>query len=1336
MKAGKRDEAQAIRPIHLTDHSFVSRLMSKYSWSIYGAAPRSTMQFHKEQRQAGAEAVSISPRIEIKQFIQPLHVQLIYRSGELAALAQAKTQALASLAKHAMPRLEQAVKEQASIKQEMRLIELPSAELGGTRHISRSSEAKGRRLLAAPQRHELVPFSSAYPLLHRIEQERVAAVKRKSAQQLLDKVGQVELKLEQELAVIRSKQQHTHSEHSGLQQHVATASKAQAIASSAAKEPSAAKELPAVIEQSVAKEPPAVIEQSVAKEPPTVIEQSVVKEPPTAIEPPAAIKLPAAVEPPAAIKLPAAVEPLAKAKPYSAAVPGSTAELSVVRQTGAISVKWSKLVQQSLLSVEAANAAALHHLKTADHGQAAADSSTANVAQSTVRLRKRAILQAKAKLQEQVQNKQIMKHQLLLVSESSKQLIRKHSAALLRNMQQLVIKSKPNEPLQLSYRMTQDQKSLHERKVTQVHRTQPLYTAVAEQRASSAIQRSKQEQAAGSKQHRNEQERAAGNKQRHNEQEQAAGNNQQHSEQVIMPKRLQTSPQQIAGLRDWNIRLNQQGETVVSIRSGQEKQQGSATTTIRLVHRKLSEHEQQLTVQRMAKQQAELPVYRKQKIERARRTGVVLPAAAASTNKIANTKHHNERSAGNITKLQRDDRLSFYLLTKRALVARIQQQFYAAKRSQAVLIFAQQPAKLRLRLPHVNRQITVLEPVQARLEQLLQPIVRRLQSSVFHSVNAVEAQSSTAQPDRELYSGQRNEQKQLKLLTLVQRIEQQTLLARRLYSASSLTASQPDLERKRFKQTQASMVAALNNQLDIRPMQQRDKARLYYKPGQTLQAGSMPAVRQARSEFLSRLLAGRQGQLERRPAANRAMLEHVQKREAASAQYASKQLEQELMRVQSAHAVEQAADAVMQKLEDAGNSIGQHYYRRLVQSVTAPKISSNKQASLQTIAGLRIMAALYNPQLVRGQIAWEQLFGQPQHNQLRASTFAGQLPQLLLPAQRNASVSTMQMNIVYNVERNRVLRNDRSGSTANRWRTVEAIPRKSRLAPAPALATMAKLNAIQSQMLTVLPDRLLQAMRQGRAIQGTATDQAMYGPAIRNQATQIVAAPSSATYDLASRGLAAEGLALRSQALQSIALHSPESRGLASRGLAAEGLALRSQALQSIALHSPASRGLAVEGLALRIQATQGLAPHSPVLRGLAAPDLAVQVLAQHNPASRGPAVQVQAPATQAAHALDQPAAARSGQAPLQARQQFAFKVSEQRHPLARLDVKKEAAKQAEPHGVKQLQQTVQRLEQQLQEQQAELVKKETQSSTRQLVDQLYEELSRKLRMEAKRIGR
>lgn len=1257
MKAGKRDEAQAIRPIHLTDHSFVSRLMSKYSWSIYGAAPRSTMQFHKEQRQAGAEAVSISPRIEIKQFIQPLHVQLIYRSGELAALAQAKAQALASLTKHAMPRLEQAVKEQASIKQEMRLIELPSAELGGTKHISRSSEAKGRRLLAAPQRHELAPFSSAYPLLHRIEQERVAAVKRKSAQQLLDKVGQVELKLEQELAAIRSKQQHTQSEHSGLQQHVATASKAQAVASSSAKE------LPAVIEQSVAKEHPAVIEQSVAKEPPAVIEQSV------------------ATEPPAAIKLPAAVEPLAKAKPHSTAEPGSTAELSVVRQAGAISVKWSKLVQQSLLSVEAANAAALHHLKTADHGQAAADSSTANVAQSTVRLRKRAILQAKAKLQEQVQNKQIMKHQLLLVSESSKQLIRKHSAALLRNMQQLVIKPKPNEPLQLSYRMTQDQKSLHERKVTQVHRTQPLYTAVAEQRASSAIQRSKQEQAAGSKQHRNEQERAAGNKQRHNEQEQAAGNNQQHSEQVIMPKRLQTSPQQIAWLRDWNIRLNQQGETVVSIRSGQEKQEGSATTTIRLVHRKLSEHEQQLTVQRMAKQQAELPVHRKQKIERARRAAVVLPAAAASTNKIAKTDHHNERSAGNITKLQRDDRLSFYLLTKRALVARIQQQFYAAKRSQAVLIFAQQPAKLRLRLPHVNRQITVLEPVQARLEQLLQPIVRRLQSSVLHSVNAVEAQSSTAQPDRELYSGQRNEQKQLKLLTLVQRIEQQTLLARRLYSASSLTASQPDLERKRFKQTQASMAAALNNQLDIRPMQQRDKARLYYKSGQTLQAGSMPAAKQARSEFLSRLLAGRQGQLERRPAANRAMLEYVQKREVVSAQYASKQLEQELMRVQSAHAVEQAADAVMQKLEDAGNSIWQHYYRRLVQSVTAPKISSNKQASLQTIAGLRIMAALYNPQLVRGQIAWEQLFGQPQHNQLRASTFAGQLPQLLLPAQRNASVSTMQMNIVYNVERNRVLRNDRSGSTANRWRTVEAIPRKSRLAPAPALATMAKLNTIQSQMLTVLPDRLLQAMRQGRAIQGIATDQAMYGPAIRNQTTQIVAVPSSATYDLASRGLAAEGLALRSQA-------------------------------------------------------TQGLAPHSPVLRGLAAPDLAVQVLAQHNPASRGPAVQVQAPATQAAHALDQPAAARSGQAPLQARQQFAFKVSEQRHPLARLDVKKEAAKQAEPHGVKQLQQTVQRLEQQLQEQQAELVKKETQSSTRQLVDQLYEELSRKLRMEAKRIGR
>lgn len=1229
MKAGKRDEAQAIRPIHLTDHSFVSRLMSKYSWSIYGAAPRSTMQFHKEQRQAGAEAVSISPRIEIKQFIQPLHVQLIYRSGELAALAQAKAQALASLAKHEMPRLEQAVKEQASIKQEMRLIELPSAELGGTNHISRSSEAKGRRLLASPQWHELAPFSSAYPLLHRIEQERVAAVKRKSAQQLLDKVGQVELKLEQELAVIRSKQQHTHSEHSGLQQYVATASKAQAIASSSAKEP------------------------------------SVAKEPPNAIEPPAT------------------VEPLAKAEHHSTAVPGSTAELSVVRQAGAISVKWSKLVQQSLPSVEAANAAALHHLKTEDHGQAAADSSTANVAQSTVRLRKRAILQAKAKLQEQVQNKQIMKHQLLLVSESSKQLIRKHSAALLRNMQQLVIKSKPNEPLQLSYRMTQDQKSLHERKVTQVHRTQPLHTAAAEQRASSAIQRSKQEQAAGSKQHRNEQERAAGNKQRHNEQEQAAGNNQQHSEQVIMPKRLQTSPQQIAGLRDWNLRLNQQGETVVSSRSGQEKQEGSATTTIRLVHRKLSEHEQQLTVQRMAKQQAELPVYRKQKIERARRAAVVLPAAAASTNKIANTKHHNERSAGNITKLQRDDRLSFYLLTKRALVARIQQQFYAAKRSQAVLIFAQQPAKLRLRLPYVNRQITVLEPVQARLEQLLQPILRRLQSSVLHSVNAVEAQSSTAQPDRELYSGQRNEQKQLKLLTLVQRIEQQTLLARRLYSASSLTARQPDLERKRFKQTQASMAAALNNQLDIRPMQQRDKARLYYKSGQTLQAGSMPAAKQARSEFLSRLLAGRQGHIERRPAANRAMLEHVQKREAVSAQYASKQLEQELMRVQSAPA--------------------------LVQSVTAPKISSNKQASLQTIAGLRIMAALYNPQLVRGQIAWEQLFGQPQHNQLRASTFAGQLPQLLLPAQRNALVSTMQMNIVYNVERNRVLRNDRSGSTANRWRTVEAITRKSRLAPASALATMAKLNAIQSQMLTVLPDRLLQVMRQGRAIQGIATDQAMYGPAIRNQATQIVAAPSSATYDLASRGLAAEGLALRGQAMHSLALHSPAARGLASRGLAARG------------------------------QATQGLAPHSPALRGPAAPDLAAQAIAQHSPTSRVPALRgtvAQASSAQAVHTVNQPAAARSGQAPLQARQQVGLKVSEQHRPFARLDVKKEAAKQAEPHGVKQLQQTVQRLEQQLQEQQAELVKKETQSSTRQLVDQLYEELSRKLRMEAKRIGR
>src|SRR5690606_11353922 len=122
---------------------------------------------------------------------------------------------------------------------------------------------------------------------------------------------------------------------------------------------------------------------------------------------------------------------------------------------------------------------------------------------------------------------------------------------------------------------------------------------------------------------------------------------------------ISTSVANIAKLRSWQRKLNEQGETVVSQRSRIEQSSASSTMNIKLIHRKLTEQDQQQAAAFLMRRSEERRQYKEQaeqsKTEQSRKQNTEQAAASlnirAARLVAAESKEHSPSKAVRASKL-------------------------------------------------------------------------------------------------------------------------------------------------------------------------------------------------------------------------------------------------------------------------------------------------------------------------------------------------------------------------------------------------------------------------------------------------------------------------------------------------------------------------------------------------------------------------------------------------------------------------------------------------------------------------------------------------------------
>lgn len=1380
MKAGKRDENSNIHPIHLIDHSFVSRLIGRYNWSINNGAPRSTLQFHKEGQASQIQMVELSPRIEIKQYIQPLHVQLIYNSAQLLSLMQARVKALTSLLEQAQDIVNQEVVQSYRPNEPARrVINLPNSSASDDVKQSQSQSkpltVDGRRYIQAPQRHEVAPYSVNYPLLHRMEQSRVTNWQLSASQQLMNKLSQRDWSV--------SMEQLLNNGQSGVIESSAASSKSSSSGKGSTKRKvenntsnvkGKANERAHNIEGS----PSVVVSRNVTR---ATVEMSWSKSVQQQLEEQRAIEL--------------------VANAAAQAEQNSEATASISGNTGS------------------------------NHKEDQLDGQTIVVRGNAVQ-RKKAVLQSQRintftvksdqtsstqginsqGIQTSVQ-KQVIGQLGLQSAGSVKQMLRSFQASLQQGQQQLVIKRQDLGPLQLSYRIIEGLNSLHERKVSSIHQrveTDSNRSAVADNvgsnqgnsksssakskarrdvvqttsieqeksRAESTESRSndnrsndnrsndsRSNESSSSRSSVSEREISEGKKtegsgaqsilpkfhefvklagirplqrkqsimiddaeakqlnlqgnqseaetgnirtQKVVKQSQTISNSKlDHALHSILPAPISTSIANIAKLRSWQRKLNEQGETVVSQWSKVEQSSASSTMNIRLIHRKLTEQEQQQSAAFLLRRSEEQRVYKEQveqsKTEQSRKQNneqakaplnirkAVIVAAASKEQSSSHTIQpyssagvhlQQETKQESITpsetryKRQKHEVLSNYITSSKGLVERIQRQYYEAKQRQDVIVYNSQPASFQL-LGN-GRKITVLDIAPLRLIGLTR-------SSGDGEVQALIA-------DGQGSAGLRSaSQTIVKRLTLVDPPVQ--LVARAQRSSSEGSALQAT--RATWHSNQANQA----NQGAPNLVFQDDRASQAKRPdGAEVQGASQAGIQSSRSTVLQR-----QQLQERKPIKlyYRPMAIAAAQQELASSlnnSLASQPVQRLLVRMRMLQTYATSSPTMLQgipPLHRQGNG--------------------QLEDELQKRTNVMMQQQAHGANAMRHGDAGQA--GQPKLN-------AGQPPaevsiklehvmHMIKLTPRLANIMQQPGGIKrfaeYVIKRTLPSLTSNAGKEIARKVTArKAItPLNVRAADTsilPKLTTGDAQQQMHAERIARINSSLEYIVNQGDTRQSEAEQAAIQSTTTSNVSQAVLQHRAGML-----------GASIMGKQLQRHKSSRPI--GLLHRGVNSQSGAQRNGINSQTAMSQP---NLTTVSAHTDVQLSLSQRPGEPVVLQQSLGSFEPITLRTSEQAKQSIMVN-----------KAQPLATTSGSLA-----SAKLEITERRQPPTRLDVKKEAVVQAVPENVQQLQQTVQRLEQQLQEQQAVLYKQEKQVNTRQLVDQLYDELSRKMRMEAKRFGR
>jgi len=1385
VKAGKRDENSNIHPIHLIDHSFVSRLIGRYNWSINNGAPRSTLQFHKEGQASQIQMVELSPRIEIKQYIQPLHVQLIYNSAQLLSLMQARVKALTSLLEQTQDIVKQEVVQSYRPNEPARrVINLPnSSENGEVRQSEPQSKpltVDGRRYIQAPQRHEVAPYSVNYPLLHRMEQSRVANWQLSANQQLMNKLSQRDWSVNME--------QLLNNGQSGVNESDAVSSQSSSSGTSSTKRKA---------ENNKSK----VVAKANEKERNTDVSSSVVV---SRNVPRATIEMSWSKSVQQQLEKQRSIEQIANEA--AQATQNSEAEASVRRNRGS-NQKDEQLDGQTIVV----------RGNTVQRKRAVLQSQTQRINSLAVNSNQASSAQGinSHGIQTSVQ-KQVIGQLGLQSAGSVKQMLRSFQASLQQGQQQLVIKRQDLGPLQLSYRIIEGLNSLHERKVSSIHQrveTDSNRSAVADnvgsnqgnsksssakskarrdvvqttsieqvksraestesrsndnrsndnrsndnrsnERSSSRssgsereISESKKTEGSGTQSNRpklhefvklagirplqrkqsemiddaeakqlikqsNQTEAETGNirTQEVVKQSQTISNSKSdHALHSILPAPISTSIANIAKLRSWQRKLNEQGETVVSQWSKVEQSSASSTMNIRLIHRKLTEQEQQQTAAFLLRRSEEQRVYkeqvkqskteqsRKQNNEQAKaplniRKAVIVaaaskeqssshsiqPSSSAGDHLQQETKQESITPSETRYKRLKHEVLSNYITSSKGLVERIQRQYYEAKQRQDVIVYNSQPASFQL-LGN-SRKITVLDIAPLRLIGLTR-------SSGDGEVQVLIAD---AQGTAGLGAAS---QTIVKRLTLVDPPVQLVARAQRSSSeGSALHATRATLQSNQANQANQANQGAPNLVF------QGDRASQAKRPdGAEVQGASQAGIQSSRSTVLQR-----QQLQERKPIKlyYRPMAIAAAQQELASSlnnSLASQPVQRLLVRMRMLQTYATSSPTMLQGiplLHRQGNG--------------------QQEDELQKRTNVMMQQQAHGANAMRHGDAGQA--GQPKLN-------AGQPPAevsiKLEHVMHTIKLTPRLANIMqqpggikrfaeYVIKRTLPSLTSNAGKEIARKVTArKAItPLNVRAADTsilPKLTTGDAQHQMHAEQIAGINSSLEYIVNQGDTRQSEAEQAAIQSTTTSNVSQAVLQHRAGML-----------GANIMGKQLQRHKSSRPI--GLLHRGVNSQSGAQHNGINSQTAMSQP---NLTTVSANTDVQLSLSQRPGEPVVLQQSLGSFEPITLRTSEQAKQSIMVNN---AQQLATTSGSLASAK-------------LEITERRQPPTRLDVKKEAVVQAVPENVQQLQQTVQRLEQQLQEQQAVLYKQEKQVNTRQLVDQLYDELSRKMRMEAKRFGR
>ena len=1386
MKAGKRDENSNIHPIHLIDHSFVSRLIGRYNWSINNGAPRSTLQFHKEGQASQIQMVELSPRIEIKQYIQPLHVQLIYNSAQLLSLMQARVKALTSLLEQTQDIVKQEVVQSYRPNEPARrVINLPnSSENGEVRQSEPQSKpltVDGRRYIQAPQRHEVAPYSVNYPLLHRMEQSRVANWQLSANQQLMNKLSQRDWSVNME--------QLLNNGQSGVNESDAVSSQSSSSGTSSTKRKA---------ENNKSK----VVAKANEKERNTDVSSSVVV---SRNVPRATIEMSWSKSVQQQLEKQRSIEQIANEA--AQATQNSEAEASVRRNRGS-NQKDEQLDGQTIVV----------RGNTVQRKRAVLQSQTQRINSLAVNSNQASSAQGinSHGIQTSVQ-KQVIGQLGLQSAGSVKQMLRSFQASLQQGQQQLVIKRQDLGPLQLSYRIIEGLNSLHERKVSSIHQrveTDSNRSAVADNvgsnqgnsKSSSAKSKARRDvvqttsieqvksraestesrsndnrsnersssRSSGSEREISESKKTEGsgtqsNRPKFHEFVKLAGirplqrkqskmiddaeakqliqqNNQTEAETGIirtqevvkqsqtisnsksdhalhskLPAPISTSIANIAKLRSWQRKLNEQGETVVSQWSKVEQSSASSTMNIRLIHRKLTEQEQQQSAAFLLRRSEEQRVYKKQvkqsKTEQSRKQNneqakapltirkAVIVAAASKEQPSSHTMRPTSSAAVNLQQAAKQESispsetrykrlkhevLSNYITSSKGLVERIQRQYYEAKQRQDVIVYNSQPASFQL-LGN-SRKITVLDIAPLRLIGLTR------------SSGDVEVQALIADAQGSAGLGSASQ-------TIVKR----------------LTLADPPVQLVARAQRSSSEGAAL----------QATRATLLSKQSNQANQGTSSL------ELLD----------------DRAS--HAQRPDGADVEGASQEKRSDGPDVQGAGQAgpQSSRSTVLQRQQLQEHKPIKLYYRPMAIAAAQQELASSLNNSLASQPVQRLLVrmrmlqtyATSSPTMLQGIPLLHRHGNSQQGDELQKQTNvmmqqqshganamrhgdAGKAGQRKINAgQPPAEVSIKLEHVMHTIKltprltnimqqpggikrfAEYVIKRTLPSLTSNAGKEV------ARKVTARKAITPLKVSAADTAMLTKLTTGDAQQQVHAEQIAGLNSSlEYIVNPGDARHSEAEQAAIQSTTTSNVSQAVLQHRAGMLGASIMGKQLQGHKSSrpiGLLHQGVNSQSGAQRNGINGQRGTLQP---NLTTVSANIDVQLSLSQRPGEPVVLQ--------QSLGSFEPITLR--TSEQAKQSFMVNKAQQLATTNGSLASAK------LEITERRQPPTRLDVKKEAVVQAVPENVQQLQQTVQRLEQQLQEQQAVLYKQEKQVNTRQLVDQLYDELSRKMRMEAKRFGR